>query len=809
MGKLDDVHVEGKLLLLAGDILIAILLTVGCALAFLSGYAVATDTGAVVACCVFGAAVSVLLHKQAHPWGALLAAAGIVWLFWLTWEKTAPVLEWVGLQMELLPRPPARTFTATFSPGKEQLLPVMLLLSAALAWIMGWIVARARRWYLAALLSTALLLPAILMGVLPAWGAVLAAFAGWGAMLLTALFGRKDPGSLARAQFLSLAGMAMLLLLLVMALPMEGYTRPQWATNARDNLVRGVTEQVDRFFDIDQLNETFLELGIDFTLSGGNLGITDAAGDLAGDGAASGSLQRRENLRAAGPRRYAGRKIMTVGSSQPAAGQIYLRGGALGVYTGDAWEAVNTDLGISPSLFPYETAGRPEEYTMSIRDVSFRGVYFYPYQLAAGYGSTDESGWLRLPGSSEWEDILIPGSEEYEVGYMPSDPRETFAPLGGAAAEQERAYRQEAIPVYLDLDSYTRNRVENLLSQERLLLIIEAIESSLDGAEGEEREILEQNLAQLQAVYENTLTLKDFGSTVELTDDMSVPERFDAVLTAASRTAELLSAIAVYDPDTPAMAPGGDFLQHFLSEGRGYCVHFATAGALMLRAQGIPARYVTGYTVQLNSQGRGTVMDSDAHAWVEVYIDGFGWHPVEMTPGYTGGSSGVELSGAPEAQDPSGEGTAPDETPETPEETAPDDSEQAGDPAAGDQDGAEEADDPSGTAVSHAGRLLLAAAILCGIYFLSFLPRRAAQGSTDINRSVINAYRRYRRAADMGGAEDEVLEMLGRKAKFSQHTLTAEERESAWSRLDAAAETARTRQPRWRRWLFFLVKPLL
>ena len=27
MGKLDDVHVEGKLLLLAGDILIAILLT--------------------------------------------------------------------------------------------------------------------------------------------------------------------------------------------------------------------------------------------------------------------------------------------------------------------------------------------------------------------------------------------------------------------------------------------------------------------------------------------------------------------------------------------------------------------------------------------------------------------------------------------------------------------------------------------------------------------------------------------------------------------------------------------------------------
>lgn len=809
MGKLDDVHAEGKLLLLAGDFLITALLTAGCALSFLSGYSVVTDTGAILACCVFSSAVSVLLHRQSHPWWALLAAAGIAWGLWLLREDALPLLKWLGQKMNLLPVLTGLPFPQSKTvEGKP--LAVLLLLSAALAWVNAWITARAKRWYLAALLSTALILPAILMGVLPAWGAVLAIFTGWGTMLLTALFGRKDPGSLARAQLFHLAGMSLMVLALVMALPMDSYTHPQWASDARDGLLRRVTRQAERFFDIGELNAAFEELGIDFTIpmeGGGELTLDGGlTGEAGGPGGAPG---RRENLQAAGPRRYAGRRVLTVRSSQPAAGRIYLRGGALGVYTGDAWETVGAKPGISPMLFPYEAAGRPEEYTMSIRDVSFRGVYFYPYQLAAGYGSTDEAGWLRLPGGGEWDDILIPGSEEYEVGYMPSDPREVFAPLEGAAAEQERVYRQEAVPAYLDLDSYTRNRVENLLGQERLLLIIESLESSLDGAEGEERESLEQSLAQFRVAYENAVTLEDFGGTVELTDDMSVPERFETILDAASRTAELLASIAVYDPHTPAMEPGGDFLQHFLTEGRGYCVHFATAGALMLRAQGIPARYVTGYTVQLNSQGRGTVMDSDAHAWVEVYIDGFGWHPVEMTPGYTGGSSGVELSGAPEAQDPSGEGTAPDETPETPEETAPDDSEQAGDPAAGDQDGAEEADDPSGTAESHAGRLLLAAAILCGIYFLSFLPRRAAQGSTDINRSVINAYCRYRRAADMGGAEDEVLEMLGRKAKFSQHTLTAEERESAWSRLDAAAETARTRQPRWRRWLFFLVKPLL
>lgn len=809
MGKLDGVHAEGRLLLLAGDILIAILLTAGCALAFLSGYAVATDTGAVLACCVFGAAASVLLHRQNHPWWALAAAAGIILLFWLTWEKTAPVLEWLGLRMNLLPRPQAGTFAATFSPSSERLVTPMLLLSAAFAWIMGWIVARARRWYLAALLSTALILPAILMGVLPAWGAVLAAFTGWGAMLLTALFGRKDPDSLARAQLLSLAGMALMVLLLVMALPMEGYTRPQWATGARDSLIRGVTRQADRFFDIDELNQTFLDLGIDFAIPDGSTGTADPGSGLAGGGVSGGAPGRRENLQAAGPRRYSGRRLMTVRSNQPTAGRIYLRGGALGVYTGDAWEAVNTELDISPSLFPYETGGRPEEYTMSIRDASFRGVYFYPYQLAAGCGETDESGWLRPPGAGGWEDILIPGSEEYEVGYMPRDPRESFTPLTGAAAEQERAYRRETVPLYLELDNYTYNCVTNFLSRDRLLLIMEGLENSAAGTEGEELAELEYSLAQIKAALENSVTLEEFGGAVELSDGMSVPERFEAVLTAASRTAELLAAIAVYDPDTPAMAPGGDFLQHFLSEGRGYCVHFATAGALMLRAQGIPARYASGYTVQLDGQGRGAVLDSDAHAWVEVYIDGYGWHPVEMTPGYAGGGSGVELSGAPEAEEPDGGGEAPSgETPERPDEPEAETPEE--DEALPEETPPEEEEGPPpGTALRAAGWLILAAGLLCGAYFLSFLPRRAARRHADANRSVIQAYRRYRRAMSLGCMEDEVLEELGRKAKFSQHTLTEEEREAAWTRLDAAVESARVRQPRWRRFLFPLAKPLL
>jgi hypothetical protein len=67
---------------------------------------------------------------------------------------------------------------------------------------------------------------------------------------------------------------------------------------------------------------------------------------------------------------------------------------------------------------------------------------------------------------------------------------------------------------------------------------------------------------------------------------------------------------------------------------RGYCQYFATAAALLLRLEGIPARYVTGYVVQeFNSPGGYYVVrDADAHAWVEVLIPGKGWTEADPTP---------------------------------------------------------------------------------------------------------------------------------------------------------------------------------
>ncbi|QVK18994.1 hypothetical protein KHQ81_04600 [Mycoplasmatota bacterium] len=75
-----------------------------------------------------------------------------------------------------------------------------------------------------------------------------------------------------------------------------------------------------------------------------------------------------------------------------------------------------------------------------------------------------------------------------------------------------------------------------------------------------------------------------------------------------------------------------DVALYFLEESReGICQHFATAGVVMYRAMGIPARYVTGFVAQSSADNWVGITSNQAHAWVEIYIDGFGWVPIEVT----------------------------------------------------------------------------------------------------------------------------------------------------------------------------------
>ena len=59
---------------------------------------------------------------------------------------------------------------------------------------------------------------------------------------------------------------------------------------------------------------------------------------------------------------------------------------------------------------------------------------------------------------------------------------------------------------------------------------------------------------------------------------------------------------------------------------------YASTGTMMYRWFNVPARYVEGYLVQ--GKGKINVTAGDAHAWVEIYKEGVGWIPVDVTPGY-------------------------------------------------------------------------------------------------------------------------------------------------------------------------------
>ncbi len=90
-----------------------------------------------------------------------------------------------------------------------------------------------------------------------------------------------------------------------------------------------------------------------------------------------------------------------------------------------------------------------------------------------------------------------------------------------------------------------------------------------------------------------------------------------------------------YRLDAPPPPENRDAVDYFLFEAPGgFCSYYASAMAVMLRAQGVPARVVAGYAMGQFDDKRGAyrVPLSAAHAWVQVYFPGYGWVEFEPTP---------------------------------------------------------------------------------------------------------------------------------------------------------------------------------
>ncbi len=126
-------------------------------------------------------------------------------------------------------------------------------------------------------------------------------------------------------------------------------------------------------------------------------------------------------------------------------------------------------------------------------------------------------------------------------------------------------------------------------------------------------------------------------------DDSGISERIQALaeLVAGdgdefSRAAQIEQHLQTeYDYELEMLGAGDTgAVERFLFERRaGHCEYFASAMVLMLRSLDIPARFVTGFLgAERSPLGYSIVRQSNAHAWVEAYVEGSGWQVFDPTP---------------------------------------------------------------------------------------------------------------------------------------------------------------------------------
>lgn len=222
---------------------------------------------------------------------------------------------------------------------------------------------------------------------------------------------------------------------------------------------------------------------------------------------------------------------------------------------------------------------------------------------------------------------------------------------------------------------------------------------------------------------------------------------------------DFVRSSAPYDRRTEAMPENAeDFAVWFLEEGEtGFCVHYATAAAVLLRSIGIPARYVTGYFVETEAGQPVTVTSDDAHAWVEYYdYSSKRWGILDATPS-------EEKETIPEEP----EITAPTAAPTVPKETQPI------------QEPPEESTSPSWKKWG-IGFLLVAAAAsaLAGQRYLRLYLRRRKQSKGTVNDRCLALWQESVLLAKLLKEEPpEELLNLAEKARYSQHQLSEEELE--------------------------------
>ncbi|MDN5795248.1 MAG: DUF3488 and transglutaminase-like domain-containing protein [Intrasporangium sp.] len=343
--------------------------------------------------------------------------------------------------------------------------------------------------------------------------------------------------------------------------------------------------------------------------------------------------------------------------------------------------------------------------------------HFPPRYLAEGLGRGGGSGGTGTVGFSDTLDLtqsLTNTDQTPVLRYSTKGPRpplrvlatSTYTGQGEWFARGRDAQRGPSTPLppAEDRKDYTMTVRDSTLQAPRIAAPYPVVGVSMDGTPWR-RDAVTGDIRVGRAVSNYQVTYADVaplpsqlrdagppdGSEVN-PEDLAIPDVARQTIIAwsdevtAGRTTELDKAIAIQDHlrDTSIYTYSLDLgerlrdrqgrpldpITQFRLTRRGYCTQFATAMIMLARAQGIPARMAIGFLPGEQQGQEYIVRASDAHAWPELYFNGFGWLRFEPTPGsrsgapptYTVIASGPGATGGGQEAPEPGQSSAPVQT---------------------------------------------------------------------------------------------------------------------------------------------------
>ncbi len=310
----------------------------------------------------------------------------------------------------------------------------------------------------------------------------------------------------------------------------------------------------------------------------------------------------------------------------------------------------------------------PEEIVYDMNPVFdlFETLQFYPQEFLYpnAMGDAQQTVTLTMQNPSETLGECVPYGfmENDELTFLNDNQFSTFASSYQIVQDQDYEARLlDSFPIYMEgteiyhnFQSADRQVFNELFDYEQLdPFVLDCVSGNAPSSSEVQKAYLLCRYGYREYVHKQDTQIPDTPAMEQVrTAYAELLDSYHHDTASAADTIAFLQELreticgtAVY-----SLAPGRtpsdkDFVEHFLMESRtGFCMHYATAGVILARMAGIPARYCEGYmvdcidnptleTTQINGQTTYLldILDSNAHAWAEIYIEGWGWVPFEFT----------------------------------------------------------------------------------------------------------------------------------------------------------------------------------